>query len=93
MDHRHAVDCLVEIFDDRLRSDKRDALVGLDHRRSFARRVQIHELVALLPWVLAHQLMADALLCEHEPNLARKGAQRELEELPHGAAALAGLVA
>ena len=37
----------------------------------------------LLPRVLAHQLMADALLGEDEADLAGKGAQRELEELPH----------
>ena len=52
-------------------------------------RVQVDELVALLPRVLAHQLMADALLGEDQADLARKGAERELEELPHGAAALA----
>jgi len=61
---------LIEIFDDRLRADERDALVGLDHHRSFARGVQIDELVALLPRVLAHQLMPDPLLGEDEPDLA-----------------------
>ena len=84
VDHRHPVDRLVEIFDDRLRPDQRDALVGLDHHRRFARRVQVDELVALFPRVLAHQLMADAFLGKDQPDLARKGAQRELEELPHG---------
>ena len=52
-------------------------------------RVQVDELVALLPRVFAHQLMADAFLGQDQPDLARKGAERELEELPHGAAALA----
>jgi hypothetical protein len=33
--------------------------------------------------------MPDALLGEDQPDLARKGAQRELEELPHGGGALA----
>ena len=68
VDHRHAVDRLIEIFDDGLRTDQGNALVGLDHRR-LAGRVQVDELVALLPGVLAHQLMADALLGEDEPYL------------------------
>ena len=67
------------------RADERDALVGLDHHRRLAGRVQVDELVALLPRILAHQLVADALLGEDQPDLARKRAQRELEELPHGA--------
>jgi hypothetical protein len=33
--------------------------------------------------------MTDAFLGEHEANLAGKRAERELEELPHGEAALA----
>ena len=91
MDHRHTVDRLIEIFDDRLRSYQGDALVGLDHDRSFPGRIEVDELVTLFPWVFAHQLMADALLCENEPDLARKRAERELEELPHGGAALAAV--
>jgi len=70
VDHRHAVDRLIEIFDDRLRADQRDALIGLDHHRRLARRIQVDELVPLLPRVLAHQLMADALLREDKPNLS-----------------------
>src|SRR5260221_10120341 len=89
VDHGHAVDGLVEIFDDRLRADEGDRLVGLDHHRSFTSGVQVHELVSALPRIFAHQLMADAFLGEDEPDLARKGAEGELEELPHGAAALA----
>ncbi len=93
MDHGHAVDRLVEIFDDRLRPDQGDALVRIDHHRSLARGVQVDELVAFLPGILAHQLVADALLREDQADLARKGAQRELEELPHGVGALARVVA
>src|SRR6185503_12660126 len=66
-----------------------DALVGLDHHRSLAGGIEVDELVALLPRVLAHQLMADAFFREHQTDLAGKGAERELEELPHGGAALA----
>jgi hypothetical protein len=33
--------------------------------------------------------MADAFLGEHEADLAGKGAEGELKELPHGGAALA----
>ena len=90
MDHRHPVDGLVQIFNDGLGADQGDALVRLDHHRRFARRIEVHELVTTLPRILAHQLMADALLGEDESDLARKGAQRELEELPHRAGALAG---
>ena len=41
--------------------------------------------------LVAHELVADAFLGEHEPDLPGKRAERELEELPHGGAALAGL--
>jgi hypothetical protein len=37
--------------------------------------------------------MADAFLGEDQANLARKGAQRELEELPHGGPALTRVLA
>src|SRR5207237_2227906 len=89
VDHRHAIDGFVEIFDDWLRPDQRHALVRLDHHRGFARRVQVDELVALLPWVFPHQFMAYAFLGKDQPDLPRKGAKRELEKLPHGGAALA----
>ena len=58
------------------------------HRR-LAGGVQVDELVAPLPRIFAHQLVRDALLGEHQADLAREGAERELEQLPHGAAALA----
>ena len=90
MDHRHSVDGLIEIFDDRLRPDQGDALVGVDHDRRFAGGVEVDELVAALPRVLAHQLRGDSLLGQDEPDLARKGTQRELEELPHGAGSFSG---
>jgi hypothetical protein len=89
VDHRHAVDRLVEIFDDRLRSDQGCSLVRFDNNRRFAGGIEIDELVALLPRVLANELMADSLLGQDEPDLAGKGAERELEELPQGRAALA----
>ena len=89
MDHRHSIHGLIKIFDHWLRADKIDPLVRLNHHRSFTGGVQVHELVAAFPRVLAHQFMADTLLGEDQADLARKGAERELEELPHGAAALA----
>jgi len=64
VDHRHSVDGLVEIFDDRLRANERDALVGLDHDRGLTSGIEVHELVAALPRILAHQLMRNALLAE-----------------------------
>src|SRR5437763_10212009 len=89
VDHRHSIHGLIKIFDHWLRADKIDPLVRLNHHRSFTGGVQVHELVAAFPRVLAHQFMADTLLGEDQADLARKGAERELEELPHGAAALA----
>jgi hypothetical protein len=86
VDHRHPVDRLVEIFDDWLRTNQGNALVRIDHDGRLTRRVQIDELIALFPWVFAYQLVTDALLGEHKPYLARKGAKGKLEELPHGEA-------
>src|SRR4029453_9795511 len=54
-----------------------------------ASRVQVDELIALLPRVLAHELMPNPLLGEDKSDLARKWAQRELEQLPHRVPALA----
>ena len=82
--HGRLVDGLVEIFDDRLAADQRQAEVGFDQHRGLARRIEVDELVAPLPRIFAHQFMRDALFAKHEPDLAREGAQRELEQLPHG---------
>ena len=71
------------------RADQRRPRLAVDQDRRFAGGIEVDELVPLLPWVLAHQLMPHALLGEDEANLAGKGAERELEELPHGGAALA----
>ena len=46
--------------------------------------IEVHELVAPLPRIFAHQLVADALFGEDQADLARKGTERELEQLPHG---------
>ena len=64
--------------------DQRDALVGLDHHRGFARGIEVHELVTPLPRAFAHQLVTDALFGKDQPHLARKRTERELEQLPHG---------
>src|SRR4051794_22131838 len=72
VDHRHPVDGFVEIFDDGLRTDQGHALVWLNHDRGFARRVQVDELVPALPRILSDELMTDALLGQHQPDLARK---------------------
>src|SRR4051794_714781 len=89
VDHRHAIDRLIQIFDDMLRTDESHHLFGLDHERRLAGGVQVVKLVAFLPRVLAHQLVADTLFREDKPDLARKRAQGELEKLPHEGAALA----
>ena len=60
------------------------ALVGLDHHRSLARGVEVHELVAAFPRILAHELVANALLSQDQADLARERTERELEQLPHG---------
>ena len=90
VEHRRLVDRLVEIFADRLASDQGQAKLGLDQHRGLARRIEVHELVASLPRIFAHQFMRHALLAEHQANLARKGTERELEQLPHGACFNAG---
>ena len=73
VDHRHPVDRLVEIFDDRLRTDQGDALVGLDHHRRLARRVQVDELVPLLPRVLPHQLWPTPFSASTSRTFLEKG--------------------
>ena len=78
-----------EVVEPLMNERMRKRLVRLDHDRRFSGRIQVDELVALLPRIFAHQLMADALLRQDQADLARKGAQRKLEELPHGRAALA----
>ncbi len=89
VDHRHAVDRLVEIFADRLASDQHRACCLVDQHRGLAGGVQIDKFVAPLPRIFAHQLMRYAFLAKHQPDLAREGTKRELEQLPHGGAALA----
>ena len=74
---------------DRLAADQDDAGLAVDQHRRLAGRVQVDELVAPLPRIFAHQLMRDALLAEDQPDLAGKGTERELVQLPHGRAALA----
>ena len=70
MDHRHPIHRLIEIFDDGLRPDQGHRLIRLDHHRGLARRVQVDELVALLPRVLADQFMPDALFRQDQADLA-----------------------
>src|SRR3546814_2202511 len=45
--------------------------------------VHVEEFVAALPRRFAHEFVPHALFAEQEPDLARKGAKRELIELPH----------
>ena len=84
VDHRHLVDRLVEIFDDRLAPDQRDPRRAVDQHRGFAGGIEVDILVAPLPRIFAHQLMRHALFAEHEADLARERTKRELEQLPHG---------
>jgi hypothetical protein len=67
-----------------LRIDQHDAARFLDQHRCPAGGIEVGELVALKPGRLADQLMGDALLGQHQPDLARKGTEGELVELPHG---------
>src|SRR5690606_18131941 len=55
----------------------------IDHHRGAARRVQIDEFVAPLPRRFAHQFVTHALFAQQKADLARKGTERELIELPH----------
>ncbi len=80
-DHRRLVDRLFEIFADHVRIAQRQ--LPLHHHRRLAGGVEVDELVALQPGRFADQLIAHALLAEHQPDLAGKGAERELEEVPH----------
>src|SRR3546814_6390242 len=48
-----------------------------------ARRIHVEEFIPLQPRGLAHQIIADPLFAEQEPDLARKGTERKLIELPH----------
>ena len=51
---------------------------------------KIDEFVAAFPRRFAHQLIADTLLAQQKPDLARKGTERELVELPHAYRIAAG---
>jgi len=79
VDHRHAVDGLVEIFDDRLAPDQGHALVLFDQHRGFASGIEVDELIAPFPRIFAHKFVRDALFSEDEADLAREGTERELE--------------
>src|SRR3546814_16686457 len=55
----------------------------ISHHRRAARRIHVEEFIPLQPRGLAHQIIADPLFAEPEPDLARKGPERKLIELPH----------
>src|SRR3546814_19097780 len=55
----------------------------ISHHRRAARRIHVEEFIPLQPRGLAHQIIADPLFAEQEPDLARKGTERKLIELPH----------
>src|SRR3546814_15776950 len=56
----------------------------LDQHGRLAGRIHVNELVPLQPGRFPDELMRDALLAQHQPDLAGEWTKRELEELPHG---------
>src|SRR3546814_2481486 len=56
----------------------------VDHHRGASGGVEVDELVAAFPRRFAHQFISDALFAQQKTDLARKGTERELIELPHG---------
>src|SRR3546814_9397312 len=64
-------------------SDLQQVLIRIGHHRRLPGRVHVEEFVAALPRRFAHEFVPHALFAEQEPDLARKGAKRELIELPH----------
>ena len=84
VDHRLALDRLLEIFGDRIAVDQHLPATLVDHHRGAAGGVEVDELVAPLPRRLAQQFIADPLFAQQKPDLAGKGTKRKLIELPHG---------
>src|SRR5690606_18505154 len=85
-DQRALVDRLLEELADRLAVDQRQVLLFEPQHRSAPRRIERIERVAAIPRMLAHQLIADALLAQREPDFAAEWTKGEVIELPHGPA-------